>query len=139
MSFLFPSEEWVQEFKKQINASDAYKQSGAKWEGPLILLIHANPAIGIPEDYSMWLDLYHGECLDAKPIPSPEGTTAKFVIKAEYERWKQVLKGELDPLKGMIQGKIQVKGDLFTLLKYTKAAKDLIDCTAKIATRFLDE
>jgi putative sterol carrier protein len=140
MAISFPSIEWVEEFKKQINLSEGYKKAGAIWTaGPVALIISAKPEIGIQEDFRMWLDLHQGLCRDAKIVTAEEAQKAPFCIIGDYARWKQVIKKELEPVKGMMQGKLKLKGDLPTIVRYVKASQELVECTTRIETKFLDE
>ena len=41
MAYLFPSPEWVAEFKTALNASEPYKVSAATWEGDFYFIISA--------------------------------------------------------------------------------------------------
>jgi putative sterol carrier protein len=140
MALSFPSAEWVEEFKKQINSSEGYKKTGATWTaGPVALIISAKPEIGINKDFGIWLDLHQGVCRDARVVTAAEAQKAPFCITGEYARWKQVIKKELEPVKGMMQGKLRLKGDLPTIVRYVKASQELVECTTKIETKFLDE
>ena len=48
MALTFPSEEWVEEYKKQINLSEGYKKAAATWTaGVVALVISAKPEIGL--------------------------------------------------------------------------------------------
>ena len=47
--------------------------------------------------------------------------------------------GELDPIKGMMQGKLRVHGDLPTIVRYVQAANELVRLTGRIDTQFPDE
>ena len=60
------------------------------------------------EDRYIYMDFWHGEARDIRLVNAEEGTRAKFVITGGYERWKQVVKGELEPSKGMMQGKLRL-------------------------------
>ena len=140
MALIFPSVEWMEEYKKQINASEGYKKAAANWTaGVVALVISAKPEIGINEDFGMWLDLHQGVCRDAKKVSLEEAQKAPFCIISDYARWKQVIKKELEPVKGMMQGKLRLKGDLPTIVRYVKAAQELVECTTRIETKFLDE
>jgi putative sterol carrier protein len=140
MAISFPSIEWVEEFKKQINSSEGYKKAGATWTaGPVALVISAKPEIGLNEDFAMVLDLHQGVCRDAKRVSLEEAQKAPFCITSDYARWKQVIKKELEPVKGMMQGKLKLKGDLPTIVRYIKASQELVECTTRIETKFLDE
>jgi putative sterol carrier protein len=140
MALTFPSVEWMEEYKKQINSSEGYKKAGATWTaGVVALVISAKPEIGINEDFGMWLDLHQGVCREAKKVGLEEAQKAPFCIIGDYTRWKQVIKKELEPVKGMMQGKLKLKGDLPTIVRYVKASQELVECTTRIETKFLDE
>jgi putative sterol carrier protein len=140
MALTFPSVEWMEEYKKQINSSEGYKKAGATWTaGVVALVISAKPEIGINEDFGMWLDLHQGVCREAKKVGLEEAQKAPFCIIGDYTRWKQVIKKELEPVKGMMQGKLKLKGDLPTIVRYIKASQELVECTTRIETKFLDE
>jgi putative sterol carrier protein len=139
---VFPSEEWLEEFVEKINTSAEYADAAATWEGDLVFVYEKEPDKGVEEDVYAWLDLWHGKCRDAAKLEGPEdprASSAKFTITAPYSRWKSVLKKELDPVKGMMQGKIKVKGDLPTIVRYVKASNVLVDLTSTVDTQFIDE
>lgn len=72
-------------------------------------------------------------------VPRSVGEAGDYVLTADYHRWKQVMTGELDATKGMIQGKIKLKGNLPTIVRYAKAATRLTELVAMVDTVFLDE
>jgi hypothetical protein len=39
----------------------------------------------------------------------------------------------------MMQGKLALQGDLATIVRYIRAADELVNLTTKVPTRFLDE
>jgi putative sterol carrier protein len=139
---VFPSEEWLDEFVEKINTSAEYADAAATWEGDLVFVYEKEPDKNVDEDVYAWLDLWHGKCRDAARLDGPDdprAQSAKFTITAPYSRWKSVLKKELDPVKGMMQGKIKVKGDLPTIVRYVKASNVLVDLTTTVDTQFIDE
>lgn len=140
MALTFPSIEWVEEYKKQINLSEGYKKAGATWTaGAVALVTLAKPEIGINEDVGIWLDLHQGVCKEATIVTAEEAQKAPFCITGDYVRWKQVIKKELEPVKGMMQGKLKLKGDLPTIVRYVKASQELVECSTRVETKFLDE
>jgi hypothetical protein len=50
-----------------------------------------------------------------------------------------VMTKELDVVKGLMQGKIKLKGHLPTIVRYNKAAVRLVDLVADVNTIYLDE
>jgi putative sterol carrier protein len=135
----FPSEEWLKEYVQRINDSEGYREAAATWEGDVAYVIEAEPDKGVAEDTWAWLDLWHGECREGKLVTPDEGEKARFVIRAPYSRWKEVIKKELDPVKGMMQGKLKLKGDLPTIIRYVKAANELVNLAQTVPTEFADE
>ena len=135
----FPSEEWLAEYVRQINASKSYRDAAQTWEGDVAYVIEAEPDRGVAEDVWAWLDLWHGACRDGKLVSPEEGERARFVIRAPYSRWKEVIKRDLDPVKGMMQGKLKLRGDLPTIVKYVKAANELVNVAQTVPTEFSDE
>jgi hypothetical protein len=39
----------------------------------------------------------------------------------------------------MMQGKLKLKGDLPTIVRHVKAAQELVECSTRVETKFLDE
>jgi putative sterol carrier protein len=141
MAFDFPSSEWASAYKDALNASQTYKTAGKDWtHGVVAMIVKADPALGIPEDTALWLDVHQGACKDCKLMPAKDADAASFVIVADYARWKSVIKKELDPIKGMMQGKLKLtKGHMPTIVKYVQSSRELVETTAKVPTKFRDE
>jgi putative sterol carrier protein len=136
----FPSEEWVQEYAELINGSAEYHEAAATWEGDICYVVEPEPDKGVEREVWLWLDLWHGRCRGAKyDLSAEEGQQARFVIRAPYTRWKEVIRKELDPVKGMMQGKLKLKGDLPTIVRYVKAANVLVNLAGSVPTQFVDE
>ena len=137
----FPSAEWCAAYKDAINANPAYKAAGKDWtHGPVAMVVTAEPGIGIPEDMSMWLDLERGACRDCRLVPRDEAEKAAFVIVASYARWKEVIRKQLDPTKGMMQNRLKLtKGHMPTMVKFVTASKELVESTSRVPTQFVDE
>ena len=139
MSIPFFSEEWVRAYKDAINGNPDYKTAAADWTYGVVALICKAQPPAFPRDTGIWLDLDRGVCREAKVVQADEATKAPFCISGDYARWKQVLRKELEPIKGMMQGKLKLKGDLPTIVRAVKAAQELVNSAGNLDTRFLDE
>ncbi|HJZ83978.1 MAG TPA: SCP2 sterol-binding domain-containing protein [Polyangia bacterium] len=138
--FVFPSDEWARAYKEAINQSPTYKTAGKDWTfGPVALVTKADPAIGIREDVGLWLDLHQGVCRDARLCARAEAEQAPFCITGEYARWKQVMRKQLDPIQGMMQKKLELKGQMTIIVRFVAASKALVEATQSVPTKFLDE
>jgi len=140
MAHKFPSDEWVAAFGDEINASEEYRIAGKPWtHGVTALVVNADPSIGLAEPYGIWLDLDQGVCRNARYCDVDEAQTAPFCIFGDYARWKQVIHKELEPVKGMMQGKLKLKGNLQIIVRNVKAAQALVNCSTRVPTAFIDE
>jgi putative sterol carrier protein len=136
---LFPSGGWIDELVHRINGSSEYRQAADRWEGDISFVVGAEPDKGLAEDVWVWLDLWHGECRGGRIVSPDEGASARYIIRAPYTRWKDVVRGRLDPVKGMMQGKLKVQGDLSAIVRHVRAASELVHLTTTIPTQFIDD
>ncbi len=136
----FPSTEWVAAYGAAINASAEYRTASTDWtHGSVALVLPAQPAIGVPEDVGIWLELDRGVCRAARLVTRDEAQKAPFVLTAEYRYWKQILKKELGPIAGIMQRKVGLVGSLPIVVRFIKSAEALVDAATRVPTRFLDE
>jgi putative sterol carrier protein len=137
----FPSPEWCVAYKDALNANPNYKVAAKDWtHGPVAMVVTADASIGIPEDTAMFLDLDQGSCHGCRLVTRAEAEAASFVIVASYSRWKEVIRKQLDPTKGMMQNKLKLtKGHMPTIVKYVTSSKELVESTSRVPTAFLDE
>jgi putative sterol carrier protein len=137
----FPSAEWCAAYKDAINANPGYKAAGKEWtHGSVAMVVSAEPSIGIAEDMAMVLDVHQGTCRECRLTSREEAEKAAFVIVASYARWKDVIRKQLDPTKGMMQNRLKLtKGHMPTMVKFVTASKELVESTSLVPTQFVDE
>ena len=136
----FPSTEWAAAYEAAINASADYRGASAEWTfGAVALVMLAAPAIGIPDDVAILLDLDRGMCRAAKLLPRADALQAPFILTAEYRYWKQIIKKELGPIAGIMQRKVALQGSLPIVVRFIKSAEALVDAATRVPTRFLDD
>jgi putative sterol carrier protein len=137
--YTYLTPEWVAIFEKAIQKDEVYKQAAKGWKGSVVLHVQAAPQVGLDIDLHVLLDLEDGECRKARIVPPEAGEGGDFVITGTAERWMQVGRGELDTVKGMMQGKLKLKGDLPTIVRYVKASIRLTELSSMVGGRFPDE
>ena len=133
------SPEWAQAFKDEINKSEAYRKAGRGWQWKVGLVVEAEPDRNFPESKGVVMDLFEGEARDIRVGTASEAQACDFVISAPYSRWKQVATKELDATRGMLQGKLKLKGNLPTVVRYTKASQEMTECTTRVPVQWPDE
>ncbi|MBC7248035.1 MAG: SCP2 sterol-binding domain-containing protein [Actinobacteria bacterium] len=137
--YIMGTPEWVDQYEKAVQNDAAYKEAAKDWEGSVVIKVLAKPEVGLDKDLYIFMDLWHGDCRSMRIVPPEAGEAGDFVITGEYERWKSVIKKELDTVKGMMQGKLKLKGDLPTIVRAVKAATRLVELSAETNPRFPDE
>jgi putative sterol carrier protein len=133
------SEEWARAYKDEINKSEAYKNAGKGWKWTVGLVVEAEPDKKFPESRGIYMDLFEGEAREIKVVSAEEAKACNFAITASYSRWKEVATEKLDATRGMLQGKLKLKGDLPTIVRYTKAAQELTKATTRVPVEWPDE
>ncbi len=133
------SPEWAELFKAEVNKSDVYKKAGKGWKWTVGLVVEAEPDKKFAESRGIVMDLFDGQARDVKVGPASEAAGCDFVITGTYSRWKQVAQKELDATRGMLTGKLKLKGDLPTIVRYTKASQELTECTTRVPVRWPDD
>lgn len=140
VTFSFPSKEWVAALGHAINASDSYREAAREWtHGAVALVVNAQADIGIADPVGIWLDLERGACREAKLVSMSDADRASFVLSADYARWKEIIRRELGPVAGIMQRKIALKGPLPIIVRFVKAAEELVAVATGVPTTFVDE
>jgi putative sterol carrier protein len=133
------SDEWATQFKDEVNKSSAYRAAAKGWKWTVGLVIEAEPDKNVPESIGIVMDLFEGDARDIHVGSAAEAQQCNFVITAPYSRWKEVATKKLDATKGMLQGRLKLKGDLPTIVRYTKASQELTEATTRVAVEWPDE
>jgi putative sterol carrier protein len=133
------SPEWAQAFKDEINKSPVYRDAAKGWKWTVGLVVEAEPDKNFPEPKGVVMDLFNGEARDIHVGSAADAQACEIVITGTYTRWKQVATKELDATRGMLQGKLKLKGDLPTVVRYTRASQEMTECTTRVPVIWPDE
>jgi putative sterol carrier protein len=135
--------EWASKFEEKIQGDDKYKQAARTWEGSVVLVFKAEPHAAFNDNLFVFMDLWHGECHSVRIVPDELGRSGEYVLEAEYERWKKVLRKELNVVKEIATMKLKLVPFNFKkaakLAAATQAAIRLVDLAGEISDRFPDE
>ncbi len=137
MALRFPSDEWIKELAQQLNASATYERSARDWEGDFVFVIEPDRAS--LEIAYLYLGLYHGKSTGGALMASEDERPVEFRISAPFSTWRQVVEGKLDPIQGMMTRKLKLQGNMMKIMRYPKAAKEIIGCCALVPTDFGEE
>ncbi|MHA1934660.1 MAG: SCP2 sterol-binding domain-containing protein [Candidatus Thorarchaeota archaeon] len=145
----FLSEEWLDLYKDALNGNEAYAKAASWWTGDFVFIVRA--AGNLAHDVMAFIGLTHGKCTGVKSISgedeyevvkpgenasSPEKLAVEYTYEANYDTWVQILKGDLDPIRGLLSGQSKIKGEMAKVLKATDAAKELVRTATLIDTEY---
>jgi len=136
MAFKFPSDEWIKELSNKLNESEDYEKSAKDWEGDFVFIVEPDDAYD--GTTYLYLSLYHGKSPEAGELSSVDERKTEFVLRAPYTNWRKVIEGKLDPIQGMMTNKLKVRGNMMKIMRYPKAAKEIVTCCALVPTDFGD-
>ena len=134
MSFKFLSDEWIKELSSLLNQSESYLRSAKDWEGDFIFVVEPDEACDELVYYH--LELFHGKSPGAALVQEGDLPETEFTINAPYSTWRKVIDGVLDPIQGMMTGQLKLDGDLMKIMRYPKAAQEIVACCAKVPTEW---
>jgi len=131
----FPSPEWVEEYAKKLNENQTYKDAAKTWEGDIMFIVEKDETF--PKNSYIYLDLYHGECRKAVYSDSAENLPkAAFTYRGPYSNWRKLIDKQIDPIQGILTGKFKLEGSMMKIMRYTKAAKEMVNTATLVQTEF---
>jgi putative sterol carrier protein len=131
----FPSDEWVQEYAKKLNGNQAYREAGKTWEGDIVFVVEKDETFH--KNVYIYLDLYHGECRRAQFADSlGQVPKAVYAYKGPYSNWRKLIGGQIDPIQGLLNGKFRLDGSLMEIMKYIRAAREMVITATTVQTEF---
>lgn len=138
--YIYFMPEWVGAWEAYLKADPVYKAVALPdWRGAVVLHVLQNPEYGVDQDIYVYLDLHANEVRSIRIVPAEFGKQGAFVITGTLERWMAVGKKELDVVKGMMQGKLKLKGNLPAIVRAIKPAIRLVDASVDVGGQMPDE
>jgi putative sterol carrier protein len=131
------TEEWSHACCAQLNQHEPYKSAASTWEGSIAMVMRADPKQGLTEDRASWFDLHHGACRSARAATAEDREQAAYVMSAPPAVWKQIFNRQLEPISAIMFGKLKLeRGSMFTLARYTTAAKEMVIAASMVDAVF---
>jgi putative sterol carrier protein len=135
MAIPFPGDAWIKALMAELNVSAAYEDAARSWEGDFCFIVE--PGGTLEKTVTLYMDLWHGKCRQAYEInEATDGHKPAFTLSAPVATWKRVLNKQLDPVQGMMTGKLHIKGNMGMIMKNVRAAKELVENCTHIPTEF---
>lgn len=122
---------WAEAWADQLRASEAYRTAARNWQGSICL-----EAVGDAPS-AVFVDLQNGDCHAARAASTEDLESADYVLSTGLDTWRSVLDGELDPLFGLMTGKLRLRrGHIAGLMPYVQASKEMVAAAGRVDTIF---
>jgi len=128
----FPSQEWATAFMAAINANEAYRDAAQAWQGDILFLVKGTDTNAAAP--GIHLALAHGQCSEATFHADARSVSSEFIYEGSPENWQKLLHGDADPVKAILDGTFRIRGNLAKAMRFTKAAKELVETASKVPT-----
>ena len=121
------TEEWSRACCQALNARPHYASVAANWRDAVVLVMGADPSLGIPAERAVYLDLYEGACRGTRVASPEDRATAPFVLRAEAATWRRLLSGETDAVSAVMGGQLRLeRGNLMAMVQHAPAAREML-------------
>lgn len=126
--------EWAAAWAAQLNASPAYREAAAEWEGGVVLELAGEAGHLVA---AVFLDLWRGACRAGRAATEADREAARYVFQGSAATWRHLLEEGASPVMAILSGRLRlVRGDLVSLLPYAAAARELLRAPSGFATAF---
>jgi putative sterol carrier protein len=131
----FPTADWLQALMDKLNTDEKYAQIARNWEGDMVFQIEPGASLGQPVTY--YLDLWHGKCRGAFPVEAGQEVKPTFVLKAPYDNYVRLLKGDWEPMQALMTRKLSVQGNMVLLMRSVPTVLDFVRCCREVTDGYL--
>jgi putative sterol carrier protein len=135
----FPTVEWFEELQTRLNEDDTYGEQaagyGVDFNGDYLFTI--DPDDGLSERHHYYVGLEDGDCTEVYAVDSPAEADTGFELSGDYSSWKELVRGRMGAIEGIMSGEFELDGDMNTLMQYQDAAATLVEHCAEIESDFV--
>lgn len=133
---VFPSEEWMVEFCRRLEAHPDAAEIATALDGVYRFVV--DPA-GPLEDRHVYDVSIRRTGKGAEVAVVDDGADPRLTMTTDYRRWQQLVRGELDVGMALMLRRLRVSGDLTQLVGNVSSARPLMDSLSGVDTVWLEE
>lgn len=132
---IFPDSNWSIVLMEKLNSDAKYNQVARNWEGDMAFVIE--PGGALSQSVTYYLDLWHGKCRAAHVMDENSQQKPVFTLRAPYENYVRLLKGEVEPMQALLTRKISVQGNMTVLMRSVPTVLDFVRCCREITDGYI--
>jgi hypothetical protein len=135
---VFPSEAWMREFCARLERHPDVGRVATALDGVYRFVVEpAGPVAGRHVYHVRIRPAPIGEAVSY--LPQLDGDTVTVTLTADYRRWKQLLRGELDLAMAVLLRRLRVSGDVGRLRSRLSSAEPLRQALMSVDTQWPEE
>ena len=135
---LFPSTEWMDEFCERLASHSDAGEIAAALDGVYRFVI--DPAGPLSERHTYDISIRPtGAGANIGVVDGERHDNARLTLTADYRRWQQLVRGELDVAMAVMLRRLRVSGDLTSLMGNVSNAQPLVDSLHEVDTTWLED
>ncbi len=131
----FPTMDWLTALMEKLNTDAKYAEVAKNWEGDMKFVI--DPAGPLTQSVIYYIDLWHGKCRGVRVLEPADPQTAAFVLKAPYDNFSRLIRGDMDPIQAMLTRKVNVQGNMIVMMRNVPTVMDFVRCCRENTDSFL--
>jgi hypothetical protein len=136
----FPGPSWLDAVVKAVNAHPDLPRALQGLGADLALVVEADA--GLRQAVAAWGRQERGRLVEWRVLEDEDEILEirpAYDVRAPYRLWKQLLRGQLDPVKAALSGQVRVKGDLEGLVRRSSYRYIVEGALRVVPTEFPDE
>jgi hypothetical protein len=132
---VFPSREWIEEFCERLAAHPDAAQAAEVLDGVYRFVIDPGGPLREQHVYDLAIQP-DGDRAVVEPLDGV-ADDPRLTIRTSYDRWAQLIQGELDIGLAFMLGRLRIEGDIGTLRRNLRSARPLTDALNRVETEWL--
>ncbi len=133
---LFPSEAWMAQFCERLRSDPDAGRTAEELQGRYRFVVEPAGPLRSAHSYDLTIAPADGGA-DVAPVDG-DGEP-RLAIAADYRRWQQLIRGELDITIAVMLRRVRVFGDLAGLRRSLSNAQPLLAALRAVDTQWIDE
>ncbi|MDQ3974397.1 MAG: SCP2 sterol-binding domain-containing protein [Actinomycetota bacterium] len=136
---VFPSQSWMEDFCARLRQHPRTAEAAGVLDGRYRFVVEPSGPLTERHVYDIVVRPGDdGAGPDVGCVDDPAGD-ARLTLAADYGRWVQLIRGELDLAMAVMLRRLRVSGDLSGIMRHLSSVQPLTDALGAVDTRWLDE
>lgn len=132
---LFPSSEWIDAFCEALSADPRSGEVATALHGLYRFTIEPAGPLTERHRYDVMIRSVP-EGAQVERVDPPSAGDPRLAISADYERWRGLIRGELDLAFAYMMRRISVSGDVGGLIRSGTSATPLVEALSAVDTQW---